>query len=383
MRKLWIVMCTWITVVALLTTIAPAATQAQGGAVNPLSGLWVSDARLVQRRPIAIKVENSAYGRPQSGLDKAEVVYESLAEEGITRFCAIFLSQEPTTVGPVRSARPSDVQILPQYQAALAYSGCSVPVKRMLNESPDIPRIGQIEDYDPYRRIPRPGIESYHTLYTNVAKLRESLAHHGYETPVNLGGWHFASPAIALPDAAQVAHVDIPFSGWSRVAYRYDARQGVYRRFINEKVHWDRETEQQYTAENVIVQFATVVNGPYVRYTGGGGAYLLLQNLTGEGRCIVLRGGAVTNGRWVRWERNGLTQWLDDSGQPIALNPGRTWIAVVPTDTNVKVTLGQPYTGPTSPTGSASVTTTTSTTNPSSNSSSTTVERPAGHGFKK
>jgi hypothetical protein len=275
----------------------------------------------------------------------------------------------------VRSARPSDVEIVPQYQAALAYSGCSIPVKKQLNASPDIPRIGQMEDYYAYRRIPREGVEYFHTLYASMPKLRETLAHHGYEAPVNLGGWHFASPEIALTSPTPVAHVDIPFSGWSRVAYRYHARQGVYRRFINDKSHWDRESGRQYTAENVIVQFVEVQNGPYVRYGGGGGAYLLIQNLTGEGRCIVLRGGAVTNGKWVRWERNALTQWVDGSGQPILLNPGRTWIAVVPTYTDVKVTLGQPYIGSTHSTGSAS------SSSGSSGSSAKTQTRPTDHGL--
>ncbi|MBU1747371.1 MAG: DUF3048 domain-containing protein [Chloroflexi bacterium] len=384
MRKLWIVVFTLMALVALLTTIAPAATQAQGGAINPLTGLPI-DPGLLQRRPIAVKIENSAYGRPQSGLDKADVVYESLAEEGVTRFCAIFYSQAPTTVGPVRSARPSDIEILPQYQAALAYSGCSVPVKKMLNESPDIPLVGQIQSYDPYRRIPRPGIESYHTLYGSVPKIREMMVRKGYETPVSLGGWQFANPPIAITSPTSVAHVDIPFSGWSRLSYRYDARLGAYRRWFNDKVHWDRESEQQYAPENVIVQFADVKDGPYVRYTGGGGAYLLLQNLTGEGRCIVLRGGAVTYGKWVRSERNGMTRWLDDSGQPILLNPGRTWIAVVPLDTDVKVTLGTPYTG--SPTIGASSSATPAagagSTGSTAPTSTPTPTRPIGRGARE
>ncbi len=350
MRKLWIIVLT----LALLTTTALAA-QAQGGAINPLTGLPVSDARLVQRRPIAIKVENSPSARPQSGLDQAEVVYESLAEFGVTRFCAIFLSQEPTTVGPVRSARPSDIEIVPQYQAALAYSGASIPVTRMLRDSPDIPLIGQMEDYYAYRRIPRGNVAYEHTLYTNVARLRETLARHGHEAPVSLSGWHFASPAITAPAGASVAHVEVPFSKWATCSYRYDARLGAYRRFQQGEPHLDRETGRQYTAENVIIQFVEMWEGPYVGYKDGSGTNLLVQKLTGEGRCIVLRGGVVTNGRWVRGERHALTQWLDDSGQPILLNPGRTWIAVVPVDLAVKVTLGSPYAGATSPAGSGSV----------------------------
>lgn len=358
-------------IVTLVITTAPAAIHAGNTVINPLTGLPVKDTRLVQRRPIAVKVENSPWGRPQSGLDKADVVYESLAEHGITRFCAIFLSQEPGTVGPVRSARPSDVEIVPQFQAALAYSGASIPVKKMLRASPDIPLIGQMEDYYAFRRIPRGDVAYEHTLYASVAKLRETLARYDYDATVNLGGWHFASPAIAVPTSTQVAHVNIPFSSWAACSYRYDARLGAYRRFISSEPHTDRETGRQYTAENVIVQFVEVVDGPYVGYKGGGGTNLLIHKLTGEGRCIVLRGGVVTNGKWVRWGRNSLTQWVDDSGQPIPLNPGQTWIEVVPADLAVKVTLGQPYTGPTRSTGNSGA------------SSGETRTRPTGRGPKE
>ncbi len=340
MRKIW-----WMLTLSLVVLWTTAAIHAQAGTINPLTGLPVADASLVQRRPIAIKVENSPSARPQSGLDRADVVYESLAEFGVTRFCAIFLSQEPATVGPVRSARPSDLEIVPQYQAALAYSGASIPVKKMLRAAPDIPLIGQMEDYYAYRRIPRGDVAYEHTLYTNVARLRETLARHGYETPVNLSGWHFATPAITAPAGTPVAHVEVPFSKWATCSYRYDARLGAYRRFQQGEPHLDRETGRQYTAENVIIQFVDIWEGPYVGYKDGSGTNLLVQKLTGEGRCIVLRGGVVTNGRWVRWERNALTQWVDDSGQPILLNPGRTWIAVVPVDLTVRVTLGTPYTG--------------------------------------
>lgn len=372
MRQFRIMVFT-LTLLVVLLTMLPTSTQAQGGTINPLSGLPVADARLIQRRPIAIKVENSPSARPQSGLDQAEVVYESLAEFGVTRFCAIFLSQEPTTVGPVRSARPSDLEIVPQYQAALAYSGASIPVKKMLRAAPDIPLIGQMEDYYAYRRIPRGNVAYEHTLYTNVARLRETMARHGYEAPVSLSGWHFAAPAITAPDGTAVAHVEVPFSGWATCSYRYDARLRAYRRFQQGEPHLDRETGRQYTAENVIVQFVDIWEGPYVGYKDGSGTNLLVQKLTGEGRCIVLRGGVVTNGRWVRWERNALTQWVDDSGQPILLNPGRTWIAVVPVDLAVKVTLGAPYTGATSPAGSGGSPSAAATNNP--------APRPNGRGL--
>ena len=86
----------------------------------PLTGLPAPDAAATRARAVGVKVENSPESRPQSGLDQADVVYETLTEGGITRFNAIFHSNACEVVGPVRSARLSDVYLMPQYQALFA-----------------------------------------------------------------------------------------------------------------------------------------------------------------------------------------------------------------------------------------------------------------------
>jgi len=93
--------------------------------VWPLTGLTAPSSEAISSRVVSVKIENSREARPQAALQSADVVYESVTEGGITRFNALFHSQAPTTVGPVRSARLSDTDIVPQYKALFCFSGAS------------------------------------------------------------------------------------------------------------------------------------------------------------------------------------------------------------------------------------------------------------------
>ncbi len=140
----------------------------------PLTGLDAPSADIVKRRVISVKIENSPQARPQTNLQLADVVYESVTEGGITRFNALFHSQEPDKVGPVRSARLSDLYIVPQYHALFVFSGASSSVNARV-------RATTIENLSQDAGISYPYFRSRdrkapHNLYVVLAKVREEAA---------------------------------------------------------------------------------------------------------------------------------------------------------------------------------------------------------------
>jgi hypothetical protein len=136
----------------------------------PLTGLDAPDQQATLIRPISVKIENSAPSRPQSGLDMADVVYETVTEGGITRFNAIFQSKQPKVAGPVRSVRYSDLYIVPQYHAIFAHCGGESNLQKALEH----PRYGDMDQFfnsAPYFRSSEKAAP--HNLFVDLAKLRD------------------------------------------------------------------------------------------------------------------------------------------------------------------------------------------------------------------
>jgi hypothetical protein len=121
--------------------------------INPLTGLPVSDPAVLKRRPLMVRIGNDVGARPQRGLNKADMVYEEITEWWITRFTAIYLSETPEIVGPVRSVRLINLQLVPQYGGALAHSGGSDPVRWEISQS-SITNLDQFYSPDPYEHLP-------------------------------------------------------------------------------------------------------------------------------------------------------------------------------------------------------------------------------------
>ncbi|MEM7347844.1 MAG: DUF3048 domain-containing protein [Chloroflexota bacterium] len=103
--------------------------------VNPLTGLKVDDVSSIQRRPIMVRVGNDPGARPQVGLNQADIVYEEVVEWWVTRFTAVYLSQQPDIVAPIRSARLINLQLVPQYGGVLGNSGGSDGVRWEISQS--------------------------------------------------------------------------------------------------------------------------------------------------------------------------------------------------------------------------------------------------------
>lgn len=307
--------------------------------ICPLTGLQVDAPSVLERPPLAIKVSNyPPIVRPQAGLNKADVIFEHYAEGNLTRFTAIFLSQDANKVGSVRSARLLDLEIPAMFRSILAFSGASGGVKQEFRDS-DI--FGQIisPDYGhpvgspgeaPFYRVPQEGKAVEHTMFTDTATLWQYAAEKlGYSGRQEIKGWFFSQEPP--PGGQPINHISLPYAPGSIVSeYTYDAGQGFYLRSVNGEPHREELSGEQLHFNNVVVIYAHHVETDILEDTWGDGHYSIQIQVWGEGAVRIFRDGLMFDGKWVRPDRWDPVRFVDGNGNPIPLKPGNTFIQMVP-----------------------------------------------------
>ncbi len=298
------------------------------GNVNPLTGL-VADAPALERRPIVVKISNAPpLVRPQSGIGEADLVFEHYAEGGLTRFSAIFYSRMPNRVGSIRSARLIDYELVPMYQALLAYSGASNGVNEVIANSEFFERTYMGIQYGlPYyfrdEEIPVP-----HNLFVNLSALSDLATREGLNSRAALEGMSFLNfpPANASGDANRI---DIRYVA-TRVEWLYDPTTGLYTRFSDGQPHYDANTEQPVTAANVVVLYADhLVSTIAESEWQGNVSYGWQIKLWFEGDAVLFRDGVRYEGRWLRPTREDMIQLRTNNGDLLYLKPGNTFFQVM------------------------------------------------------
>ncbi|MFA6271878.1 MAG: DUF3048 domain-containing protein [Patescibacteria group bacterium] len=273
--------------------------------------------------PVGVMIENLPSVRPQSGLSKAQVVYEALVEGFSTRFLVVFDPKElPDKIGPVRSARPYYLEWISEYNGLYTHAGGSPEALGAIQglglRDLDALRKGQYFWRDNTQSAP-------HNLYTSKELLGYALRDLGLETeqPQFELGIYSSDPELA-DRPVDAKKVIIRFSGYNyEVEYQYDRETDEYLRFNAGVAHKDRNTDQQIRAKNVIV-----VEIPPVVSIGEKGR--LTFDIQGEGRALVARHGEVIEGTWKKPDRTTKTRYFDSNGQEIDLGRGSTWIHIIP-----------------------------------------------------
>lgn len=305
--------------------ISPAgAPPGYGGHTNPLTGLHVDDANLIHRRPILVRYGNDGAARPPAGIAQADIVLEDLMDAfWITRITAVFLRNEPNQVGPVRSARPVNIDLLHAFDGVFVYSGASIGVNQLLAQHPfhliHEDYQGDLFFRSAQRRAP-------HNLFTALPKVRERIRGLGWERGASLRGLTFGD---GVPAGAPASRVHIPLPSSSTVVWTWDAGAGVYRRWVQGVQYTDALTGEHIGVQNVIVLYARHWNSDIIEDSLGSRAIGIA--LKGGERVQVFRDGQVIDGFWWREDANMLFQLIDANGQHIPLKPGQSWIQIVPT----------------------------------------------------
>jgi hypothetical protein len=295
---------------------------------NPLTGLKVSDPALVKRRPLMVRVGNDPGARPQVALNQADMVYEEVVEWWVTRFTAIYLSQDPEMIAPIRSARLINLQLGPQYQGALLNSGGSDPVRWELSQT-DMVNLDEYFVSQPYFYRANEGWQTRLAVDATVA--RDYLANEGLEGDSQLRGFSF-SEKLELKDIPQEWQADaqeviIPYPRQtSEATWVYDSQSGRYLRFTAGEPMMDFNGEQ-ISAANVIIYFAEHQPTDIVEDSNGATSIRIIVN--GLGSAWLARDGKLLKGNW-QTEGRETPVFMFNNSQPMPLKPGNTWVEVVP-----------------------------------------------------
>jgi Protein of unknown function (DUF3048) N-terminal domain/Protein of unknown function (DUF3048) C-terminal domain len=327
MRKFWIVIAVLVVLAAIgfgvyhaknTKSAAPTTTSTTTTTVPtpdaPLTGLPDPSGTALTRPALTIKVENTPQALPQWGINEADVVYEEIVNGGITRLAAIFNSQAPTKVGPVRSVRPTDTQVVWPLGGIFAYSG-GAPYAVTSIET--VPRLNLVNETQAGNAMFRDNaLEAPHNLFAIAPLL---FAFKGTPTPPPaLFQYRTSKEKVVGP---KVARFIVPFPSIYPVTWTWDTTT----------LSWDRTlfgmadvtgTGQRESPQNVVVM--------YVNYVNGIGTENSYADLQGSGTADIFTDGREITGSWSRGSSMAdIIQYHDAAGNPILLTPGQTWVEIV------------------------------------------------------
>jgi len=330
----------------------------------PLNGkLYTTQEKAVweTRRPMGVMMENSTEARPHSGLSKADIVYEAVAEGGITRFMGIFYCgvAENTEFAPVRSARTYFVDWISEYATNPLYvhvGGGNCSRDQASGKCTSDPRAQAIEQMDNYgwrgvngNDMDQMGL-NFPICYRNPDRLDHPVATEhqmvcqsellfneaqkrgwtnvdakGAEWSKTFTPWKFTTEAKET-DRGTVTDISMYFwKGYTdyEASWHYDSTTNHYLRSTGGKAHYDKDASVQLSAKNVVVQFSKET-GPVDEHKH------LLYQTTGTGDALFFQNGQVVEGKWSKKTRTSRTIFTDSKGKEIIFVPGSIWIEIIP-----------------------------------------------------
>jgi hypothetical protein len=298
---------------------------------SPFTGRLVGDGSLLHRRIVAVKIDNAPQARPQLGLAYADLVYEQLAEGNLTRFLAFFLEGEPERVGPVRSARLTDIYLGQEWEFVLAYAGAGRTTSRFLGDGLfpllKAPELGERLDGTPYSRDGRRPVP--HNLFVKVSDAREAARREpGNAEEVEIRPFPFREGPL---DSGPLRALNLPYVPVAAVTWRYDPESGLWRRSMGGAPHVDGLNGQQIAVENVLIQYAQIFTAQGVEPDAAGNP-VLDTVLRGENTVRLFHSGQMFEGVWSKEHDRAKTEYRLPDGSPLPFKPGKVWVHIVPTD---------------------------------------------------
>lgn len=283
--------------------------------VMPLTGLPIVDAVAAERPALVVKIDNGPPARPQSGLNQADIVYEENVEQ-ITRFAAVYHSELPDPVGPVRSGRTQDIELLGSLNRPLfAWSGGNSAVTAAVRRS-DLRDIGALSEYGPGGYFRSSSRRAPHNLYASGPDLMGLAPDDAGAPPAQ-----FVYRTVAdLPSGDPVASLRLSMDG-VRVEWTWDATTSTFQRSQGGSPHVGADGERV-DAHNIVVL--------YVAYRTSAADSRSPEAVTlGTGSGWVFSDGRWISVTWSRADRLEPITLTDNNGRPVPLTPGRTWVELV------------------------------------------------------
>ena len=294
-------------------------------AVNPLTGL-----RGVPKQPVVVvKIDDTASGRPQIGLESADLVYVEQVEAGLTRLAAVFASRHPAEVGPVRSVRNSDPELLATYgRPALAFSGGAAGPVAVLHRSP-VRDAGPQRVGGAYRRLstrPAP-----YNLVVDTSRIAAAAVGATGVRDIGLR-WSASDPALAKARRVNAVSVLV---GRTAVRFRWSAAARLWLQVNSDGSYRRTASGRIIATPNLVVPFSRArVDRSDVDVVGNPSVY---TSTVGSGTVLIFRDGRVLTGRWGRTRARGPTRYEDAAHKPLTLHPGGAWVLLAATGAPVSM----------------------------------------------
>jgi hypothetical protein len=271
-----------------------------------------------------VKIDNGPRARPQAGINQADIVYEEQVEGGVTRLAAVFNSEDPGSVGPVRSARSTDIGLVsPLSQPLFAYSGANRVFQAEVRQAPLVD-VGAGNFPSRYHREgARPVPDN---LFSSASALF-ALASPQAVAPPPLFAYRTPGEPPSGAAAKPVGRVQAEWGNhMTAVGYDWDVPSQLWRRTQDGRADVDTAGEQV-APSNVVIQFVGYRNTGLVDPAGSA---VPEAQVVGEGDAWVLTGGWLIPAHWSKPSAEGVTHYLDANGAEVLLAPGRTWVELVP-----------------------------------------------------
>ncbi|MDR1196831.1 MAG: DUF3048 domain-containing protein [Candidatus Nomurabacteria bacterium] len=303
---------------------------------SPLTGLETSEEN-TKRAVTAVMIENSPEARPQSALDGKNVVFEAVAEGGITRFVMLYQEWQPKLIGPVRSVRPYYLEWATGFDSALAHVGGSARGLEMIQSGNYALDLDQYYNDSAYWRT----TDRYmpHNVYTDAKHLNNLEASKGKLTS-SFEAWQRQDGAAILPKAETeeasteitteehifAQKISLPVSdGIFAVQYNYNQASNKYQRWQGGEKHIDANTNKQIAPDAVIAIMVGL---------GAAGEYSDYDTI-GHGTAYIFQNGTVVKAKWRKSSAKQNIKFVDADGEDIAINRGQVWVTAISTDEKV------------------------------------------------
>ncbi len=262
----------------------------------------------------AVMIENSPEARPQSGLADAGVVFEAIAEGGITRFSALYQEAQPDYIGPVRSLRPYYLDLVLPFDPAISHAGGSGQALAEV-AAQGVKSLDHSSNGGAYQRV-RDRFAP-HNLYTGRPQLLEAQRAKGYTSSTFVGYVRKTESPAESPTANTIA-LRVSSATYNS-SYTYESESNSYLRTMAGVPHVDQRSGTQIKPKVVV---ALVAPHSYA------GIYSVYQ-IIGNGKAFIFQDGSVTEGVWEKTSRTSQITFGDANGAPLGLNAGQTWITLV------------------------------------------------------
>lgn len=293
------------------------------GLPSPLSGLY-ADEDIINRRVVAIMLDNHPKARWQAGLKDAEIIYEFQVEPPYTRYLALYLINDPESIGAIRSARPYFITKVLEYDAVYVRNGGSEEAKNLAKSL----GIADIDGLSSSNKVfwRNNNKKMPHNLYTSMDAIRKTQEERGYRMEGEYSAFKFNEEDLNIL-GYKANNIMINYFKDNNTEYNYNIEKKLYTRKKDGKDHIEETDDTQITAKNIIIQEV------YTKVIDNEGR--LKIDLIGEGKGKYFTNGIGIDINWVKNNSEGKTLYYNELGEEIVLNPGNTWIQMVNPKTEI------------------------------------------------